>query len=628
VLANIDISPNAIAMIPKKVALARHVLPFYYNPETGLLQIACEDPSDSALLDELAFLAKDARPKLYVAAELSLSTAIARYYEGHDTSLDDNCLLEIPDTDIDAEEVFETPDKLSESGPIDQAAVVSRGEILIVTDEQYAGPMMRSLFERDGFTVTMTDSADDAIQMIEGRVFDTVFIKDTVPGDYLDLIDRLRKSSPRTVVRYCESASSLLMNQDTIVAEGNLLTSNLEIFTSMLSLIERMPNNHSGAVGQCADRLCRKLGLPDKVRFQIVNAGYLHDLARYYYHLDPGQEQRKVIKLTAKLLQAIKYPPVIVEMLRSMYMNLRGKYTKRLPIEVLDRFEVVRIKFREVTGKLLLAEVVDAFCEMVEQEILQASDETVPAQVMIYADNPGTLFPVQKRLKSEGYHPLAAHDRGDVGRLWERRQPDYLVLVLHGNAAEIRRTVQALIEEGVDPDVTPCFVLSTGCTAAELTGILDLGVRDVLEYDVNLDLLINGLRKAGEDLVETARSQEIAIAEAEGTKGRLSDMNLIDLLQAMGPSRKTARMVVRSPEPPGEDLVLYLNRGSISHAVLGSIQGAEAVYRALAWEDGNWVVNPVAAEDLPEPNNDLPNESILMEGCRLLDEKQRQVESN
>ena len=29
---------------------------------------------------------------------------------------------------------------------------------------------------------------------------------------------------------------------------------------------------------------------------------------------------------------------------------------------------------------------------------------------------------------------------------------------------------------------------------------------------------------------------------------------------------------------------------------------------------------PVPADELPEPNNELPNESILMEGCRLLDE--------
>ena len=44
--------------------------------------------------------------------------------------------------------------------------------------------------------LSTTDSADDAIDLIGNQQFHTVFIKDSVPGDYIDLIDRVRKSSP------------------------------------------------------------------------------------------------------------------------------------------------------------------------------------------------------------------------------------------------------------------------------------------------------------------------------------------------------------------------------------------------------------------------------------------------
>ncbi len=69
--------------------------------------------------------------------------------------------------------------------------------------------------------------------------------------------------------------------------------------------------------------------------------------------------------------------------------------------------------------------------------------------------------------------------------------------------------------------------------------------------------------------------------------------------------------------------MLYLNRGQILFAQLKNQNGAEAVYEAFDWRDGTWIVESVAAEELPPPNNDLSTESILTQGCLLLDKKAR-----
>ena len=100
-------------------------------------------------------------------------------------------------------------------------------------------------------------------------------------------------------------------------------------------------------------------------------------------------------------------------------------------------------------------------------------------------------------------------------------------------------------------------------------------------------------------------------------------MNLIDLLQALGPSRKTVRIIVQSQVPDKYHLELYLDQGSIRFAGLGDLAGAQAIYEAIAWSDGTWKVETVSADDMPRRNVVQPNESILMEGCRLLDEKTR-----
>jgi CheY-like chemotaxis protein len=645
VLSSVDISPDAVALIPQKVAQARRVMPFAYDADKRLLKVAVPDPHDADLRDELRFIIKEKKIKLqlYVAAELSLQTAIAKHYEGRDFTLDDALQLEIPDALTDTgETVTAMSDEMAPGG---QAPPVSRGEILLVTDEEYAGSVLQSLLERDHYEVTITNSADDAIELLAGRTFHTVFIKDTVPGDYIDLIDRLRKISPRTVVRYYESASALLLSQDSITAEGDLLVSNLEMFTALLALKDRLPDNHSGAVGRLADRLCRRLGLPDRLRLRIVTAGYLHDLARYYYHLNGKKDQREVIKLTAKLMKAVNYSPVITEMLRSMYKDLKGKYTKRLPEEILggniltivdlycenldtdrsmslDRFEVIKAKYRDVTGKLLLTEVVEPFCEMIEDDILAEDNGEPVRQVMVYADLPGAAYPIEQKLHREHYGTIVAPGSEAIATLSERRNPDCLVLQLHGDYGHITSFVQMLSGLGIDYGTIPTIVLASGCSAAELTGLLDTGVQDVLAYDMNLDLLVSRLDKLFQKTDDDFITGQIPKQPSRGTQGRLTDMNLIDLLQALGPSRKTVRLIVTPDE--GEDrLIMFLKRGAITFAQYGPSLGAEAVYPALGWTEGSWWVQPWNEEELPEPNNDQSNESIMMEGCRLIDEAAR-----
>ena len=91
------------------------------------------------------------------------------------------------------------------------------------------------------------------------------------------------------------------------------------------------------------------MGIPDRDRLSITNAAYVHDLSRYYYgETEDVTDCRARIQLTAKLLDSLNYSPLVIEILRSMYINLRQKYTKRLPIETLG-------------GNIVT--VVDIFCD-------------------------------------------------------------------------------------------------------------------------------------------------------------------------------------------------------------------------------------------------------------------------
>jgi len=640
VLAKRDIPKLVIKLIPKKVAVARKVIPFDYDPEKNLLKIACEDPTDQNLMDELNFMAQGKEIKLYVAAELALNTAIAKHYMRRDVSLDDNLLLEIPD------EVTKTGNvPIPALDGAAQEVSDYRGAVLLVTDEEYSGPLLQSILERDNYQVVMTDSADDAIDILSDRQFHSVFIKDTVAGDYIDLIDRLRKTSPRTVVRYYETSSALVLNEDATATEGDLLIKSLDLFTSLLSSKSKLPTNHSGMVGQYVDKLCRKIGLPDKERLTITCGGYIHDLAKFYYHTEGNRDHRATIRLTGKLLASLDYSPVVIGMLRSMYMDLGGKYTKRLPIEVLggniltivdlfcdhippdgrlslDKFNAIKKKFRRGVGRLFFHEVVEAFIILIQEETLQLRTVERASQVMIYAGHSNSLYAVEIRIKHEGFRTVSEHSLGSFIDLFQRSRPDMVVLLLPGKPADVLGLVQDLTTKGLDFKKTPTFLLVDSSSTSRLTKLLERGIEDIIALDGSLDLLIVKMRKAW-DRIQAEDKETSEGEQSNGSRGRLSDMNLIDLLQALGPSRKTVRITITAENSDDGRLIIYLDQGNITFAQFKDKTGPEAVYEGIAWTDGSWTVEPVLAESLPESNNQLPNESILMEGCRLLDEKVR-----
>ena len=402
--------------------------------------------------------------------------------------------------------------------------------------------------------------------------------------------------------------------------------------------------NHSGRVGRYVAKLCVKLGLPHKERLFVSTAAYVHDLAKFYYHDPKETDVRKQVAKTAKLLQSINYSPVVIQMLLSMYRDLEGKFTKRLPIEILganiltvvdlfcasispeqklslDRFDVVKKKLGEFTGRLFLTEIVEAFISMIHEEILKTGASNTLGQIMILADKVENMKTVELRLRNEGFRVVSETSLESFTEMYGRSEPDVLLVISTLKPMAVTELIDKVGKLKVAEAKPPIFLLAKEYDTAQLTATLGSSVEDIISIDNNLDILVAKLRKIVEVL--NVKPQKIADSEvSRGATGSLRNMSLIDLLQAMGPGQKTARITV-TQHGQNHMMELYLDRGKIIYAMLGNIIGAQAVYEAMAWSDGVWDIEPIDTADLPKPNNTLSNESILMEGCRLLDEKNR-----
>jgi hypothetical protein len=239
-------------------------------------------------------------------------------------------------------------------------------------------------------------------------------------------------------------------------------------------------------------------------------------------------------------------------------------------------------------------------------------------RVLLYEELEGRSSTVVQLLGHQGFSVSEVPSEDRLIPAIQQTFPQALILFLTDDRAALDLSARLSIK-GMDLSARPTYLVLSKYDSSAAGKLMEAGFEDVLSSDNVLDLLMIKLSRLRERL-NCERAQRLEIMQNLGTHGSLTDMNVIDLLQAMGPTAKTARISVSAH---GQQLTVFLDRGRIVYAECDDIRGPEAVYCALAWRQGVWSVDPVPPEELPEPNNDLTNEAVLLDGCRRLDEMGR-----
>ncbi len=108
-------------------------------------------------------------------------------------------------------------------------------------------------------------------------------------------------------------------------------------------------------------------------------------------------------------------------------------------------------------------------------------------------------------------------------------------------------------------------------------------------------------------------------APQEGViRGRLAEMNMIDLLQSLELGQKTCALTITRD---GENCRMFFADGQINHAELGPVVGDDAVYSVVTWPDGSFEIDFNSRSD--KQTTTRSTQSLLMEALRLLDEQKR-----
>jgi response regulator RpfG family c-di-GMP phosphodiesterase len=100
--------------------------------------------------------------------------------------------------------------------------------------------------------------------------------------------------------------------------------------------------------------------------------------------------------------------------------------------------------------------------------------------------------------------------------------------------------------------------------------------------------------------------------------GRLSEMSLLDWMTSLEQGRKTCALILRK----GSDLcTVYFNEGQVTHATYGADKGDAAVFKVLAWTEGDWELD--FSKTTAEHTTTMSTQALMMEGLRLFDEAHR-----
>lgn len=235
-------------------------------------------------------------------------------------------------------------------------------------------------------------------------------------------------------------------------------------------------------------------------------------------------------------------------------------------------------------------------------------------KILLVDDNPIILKLLAKSLEKAGDLVIASDGADALMKAIEGKPDliisDYSMPVMDGRAL-LRK-----LREREETKAIPFVFLASQKEIDEQLRMLVEGVED---YFVK-PFFVSELSQAARRIVDRLRQEKISQMGAQDgvISGRLSEMNIMDLMQTLEMGRKSCSLTLTCDQGK---CAMYFTEGSVTHAKMDKLVGNEAVYKAVGWTDGRWEIN--FTEKSKERSTTQSTQGLMMEGLRLLDEANR-----
>lgn len=419
----------------------------------------------------------------------------------------------------------------------------------------------------------------------------------------------------------------------------------VETLNVLVSLIENARaelRGHSSQVARLTRKLAERIGLGAEQVAAMTVAAHVHDLGKMSaYHLtalNVGQYDghriaaHKSYLTPVRLLDSVNLNEGTVQSLQSMYERydsagipgqLRGQdiplgarilaitdsyaditHNPRNPYRKILSPQQASETLAQFKGVLFDPNLVDLLQHLVTGDDLKERLLAVQHSALVIDPDPEETTMLELRMIEQGFDVLIARNSDQAFKLLS--QGDYELVVSEVDLQpEDGFALLSAVRNKLQGKTMPWVFFTRRATRSDVQKGFELGATDYVPKPAHVEALVAKLKQT---LQRTTMKQK-------GVSGSLSEMGLPDIVQILWHGRKTGALFLQFQDQPGE---IHFQQGNIVNAILGEIQGEDAFYAMLRFDQGQFSLDPNYV-----PKTQMINaspESLLLEGMRRLDE--------
>jgi len=570
--------------------------------------------------------------------EKVLLNQIAANYHGAagDPRIDQ--VIELPDL-FEEDMTAVRPEPTERDAPVAEETATPR--ILMVTRAAFLKNLLVSIFEREGKMLTVVSQLEQIVEALRESAFDHVLVSEEMEDDYQGWIRDGILSAPSGEMTVFTTVSNALLENP--ASYPRMVTSVIRALRDRIELLVP-PGSWRPPYTLMANEirsLAQQLGLRQLAVDGMVIAAHLLVPSGETPPRDPseplalGPESFMGFELSLQTANYLLFPWDVEGCLRLFSLLVAGKVPpERLEedlsessrgaqvlalvwfrylavsefLETSEDLFHLKSELRRQAGRLSSSALVEAYGRLLESTEGQPGTG-LTHDIFLISDPNDTSSQISRHLRSSGFRVLELSDFAESKRLYERQQPDAILINYDTFPVPSLEISRAVKRDGR----SLLYAFTASDRPSLIMHLLDCGFSDVFVPPFNFDILVARIRKA---LAIFCRLDRRTPGQ-NGSSGTFLELPFVDLVQTLAMSQRSVHMTLESQK--GERGELYMQEGQLVHAICDGLAGVEAIYRIISWRDqGSFRMRP--ATDFPEMNVSMPNDFILLEGCRLLDE--------
>jgi DNA-binding response OmpR family regulator len=304
----------------------------------------------------------------------------------------------------------------------------------------------------------------------------------------------------------------------------------------------------------------------------------------------PHHIKNKAVRVEAAILKLVTY-----------YQALKRK-DPRL-IEDLDRLRRILLKNLPSSGFETYLEV---FLNLIKNEAFLKDIDRPAGRILMVDNSQSATSPPAIRLNNDGFEVDVVPDIGKALKRIAEHKYDLIVSEIKLADMDGLKFCRMLRSNQSTANI-PFFFFTEEENDRLPIECLESGADDVIKKSGELEVLSLKIQRA---ILKTNPQETNG-----GVSGSLQEMSAIDFIQSLSAGEKSVKITLENETESGH---IYIEKGNIIHAHTGDLEGENAFYKIVVWEEGRFQIIPCSA--FPPQTIQGQTMSLLLEAARLADE--------